>query len=239
MQGTIRQRRHLECNSPRLAESIDSQSITSYWCYIVTSCLCRTVVELLAASQLTEIHNKAVTDRRLRPRCCHRIRLREAVSCVRRLQRVFYARFIAKPKDACELRVSRVAKSSSLGLCANMTSSIKPQVRNISLRRQRRTEPQPYVTCTKNREDRTCSSEDIIADRQTHTDRQTRSSQYSAPLSARATTAAIRATPESTSTDATPLKQPYSLWSKNICTVPGKLIRKYFAVFCSYNTING
>ena len=37
----------------------------------------------------------------------------------------------------------------------------------------------------KNGEDRTCSSEDMIADRKTHTDRhtQTRSSQYSGPLS--------------------------------------------------------
>ena len=37
---------------------------------------------------------------------------------------------------------------------------------------------------TKFGEDRTCSSEDMIANRKhTHTDRQTRSSQYSAPLS--------------------------------------------------------
>ena len=34
-------------------------------------------------------------------------------------------------------------------------------------------------------EDRTCSSEDMIADRQTHTHRQTRSSQYSAAVSTR------------------------------------------------------
>jgi len=34
-------------------------------------------------------------------------------------------------------------------------------------------------------EDRVCSSEDMIADKQTHTDTQTRSSQYSAPLSGR------------------------------------------------------
>ena len=43
-------------------------------------------------------------------------------------------------------------------------SSIKPEVHNILLRRQTRTEPR-----TKNDEDRMCTSEDIIADRQTHT----------------------------------------------------------------------
>ena len=47
-----------------------------------------------------------------------------------------------------------------------MTSSIKPKVNNISVRRQRRTEQ----LHEKFDEDRTCSSEDVIADRQTHTD---------------------------------------------------------------------
>ena len=51
-----------------------------------------------------------------------------------------------------------------------MTSSIKPEVHNVSLRRQRRTEPRPWITCTKIGEARTCSSEDVIADRHTHTD---------------------------------------------------------------------
>ena len=35
-------------------------------------------------------------------------------------------------------------------LMSKMTSSIKPDVHNVSLRRQRRTEPWSYVTCTKN-----------------------------------------------------------------------------------------
>jgi len=48
-----------------------------------------------------------------------------------------------------------------------MTSSIKPEVHNLSPRHQRMTEPRPYHT-QKFREYRTCSSEDIIADRQTH-----------------------------------------------------------------------
>jgi len=51
---------------------------------------------------------------------------------------------------ACCVRFSWAATSSSLGLFANMTSSIKPEVHNISLRRQRRTEPRPLVSCTKN-----------------------------------------------------------------------------------------
>jgi len=65
-----------------------------------------------------------------------------------------------------------------------MTSSIKlEEVHSTSLRRQSLTEPRPQVTGTKIVEDRMCSSEDMIADRQTH--RQTRSSQYSAILSGR------------------------------------------------------
>ena len=63
-----------------------------------------------------------------------------------------------------------------------MTSSIKPEVYNLSLRRQRRTEPRPYVTCRKKiGEDRTCNAGDMIADRHTH--RQThRHAQHNTPL---------------------------------------------------------
>jgi len=32
----------------------------------------------------------------------------------------------------------------------NITSSLKPEVRNVSQRRHRRTEPRPQATCTKN-----------------------------------------------------------------------------------------
>jgi len=39
-----------------------------------------------------------------------------------------------------------------------------------SLRHQRRTEPRPYVTCIENWSRSTCSSEDMIADKQTHTE---------------------------------------------------------------------
>ena len=49
-------------------------------------------------------------------------------------------------------------------------------IRNVSLRRQRRTEPRPWITCwVIGASDRVCSAEDIIfADRQTHrhTDKQ-------------------------------------------------------------------
>ena len=43
-----------------------------------------------------------------------------------------------------------------------MTSSIKPEVHNVSSRRHRRTEPRPQIAFG---EDRTCSLEDMIADR--------------------------------------------------------------------------
>ena len=39
----------------------------------------------------------------------------------------------------------------SISLCSNMTSSAKTEIRNVSLCHQRRTEPQPWVTCTKKR----------------------------------------------------------------------------------------
>jgi len=93
------------------------------------------------SKEITAIKNKAVVDRRLRPRCCHLIRLQEVVPCVRCLQRVFI-RAVYSQASARELRLSWEATSSSLGLCANMTSPIKPKVglRNISLHRQKRTE---------------------------------------------------------------------------------------------------
>jgi len=53
------------------------------------------------------------------------------------------AQLIAKPKAACALRFSWAATSSNLGLWANMTSSVKPEVHNLSLRRHGRTEPRP------------------------------------------------------------------------------------------------
>jgi len=91
--------------------------------------------------------DKAVIDRRLRPRCC---RLgsyfkRSKSSPVRPLACNWYycAEFIAKPKAACALRFSWAATSSNLGLGANMTSSIKQEVHDISLCRQRRTKPRP------------------------------------------------------------------------------------------------
>jgi len=86
----------------------------------------------------------------------------------------YCAQFIAKPKAACTLRFSRAATSSNLGLWINMTS-IKLEVDNVSLRRQRRTDRATAIgnTHKKTGEDRTCSSEDMIVDGQTHTQRQT------------------------------------------------------------------
>ena len=95
----------------------------------------------------TSSFNKAVIDRRLRPRCCHlgSYIKRPKSSPVRPMARNWYycAHFIAKPKTACALRFSWVATSSNLGVWTNMTSSIKPEVHYISLRHQRRTELRP------------------------------------------------------------------------------------------------
>ena len=119
--------------------------------------------------------NKAVIDHRLRPRCCHlgSYFKRSKSSPVRPLACNWYygAQLIAKPKAACALRFSWAATSEQLGFLANMTSSIKPEVHNISLRRQMKTEPRPQVTCTKN----LVKIGRVVP--------KTRSSQYSAPLS--------------------------------------------------------
>ena len=114
--------------------------------------------------------NVAVVDRRLRPRCRHlgsyfkhisfscRYICRDIVINILHahcglvgpdckkvlpsvccLQRVFLR---ATPQAACEPRcLSLAATSSSLSLYANMTSSTKPEMRNVSLGRQSRTEP--------------------------------------------------------------------------------------------------
>jgi len=63
-----------------------------------------------------------------------------------------------------------------------MTSSIKPEVRNVSLRRQRRTEPRPQVICAKNsvKIGRVVPNRQI-ADRRTHTHRD-RHAHHNTPL---------------------------------------------------------
>ena len=45
---------------------------------------------------------------------------------------------------------------------------LKPEVRNVSRRRRKSTEPQPQVASTKFGEEWICSSGDMLADRQTH-----------------------------------------------------------------------
>ena len=57
----------------------------------------------------------------------------------------------------------------------NITSSIKPEVHNLSQRRQTRTKPRTQATCTKIGEVRPCGFRDMQADRQT--DRQTNNKQ--------------------------------------------------------------
>ena len=67
--------------------------------------------------------------------------LQEVVRNVCCMQRVFLRTTL---KAACEPHcLSLVATSNSLSLCANMMSSIKPEIRNVSLCRQKRTKPWP------------------------------------------------------------------------------------------------
>jgi len=106
--------------------------------------------------EVNSTNNKAVTDRRLCPKCCHlgsylwptRTWLQEVVLSLHCLQRVFLC---AKPKAACEPHcLSLAMSSSSLSLCANTMSSLKQEVRNVSPCHQRRNEPWPQITHTKN-----------------------------------------------------------------------------------------
>ena len=93
--------------------------------------------------------NKAVIDRRLFPGCCQlgSYSKRPKSSTMRPLAYnwCYCSQSIAKPKAACALRFSWVATSSNLGLSANVTSSIKSEVHNGSLRCKKRTE----LKCTK------------------------------------------------------------------------------------------
>ena len=69
-------------------------------------------------------------------------------------------------------------------LRTNVTSSIKPEVHNVSQHRHRKRKPQPQGICTKNFVKIGPVVPEICSqtDRQTHTYRQTDWSQYSAPL---------------------------------------------------------
>jgi len=127
---------------------------------IVTSCIRRDTYAMGAKKRKSSFKGMlkthfpqwqlAVIDRRLCPRCCHLESYfkRPKSSPVRPSACIWYycAQFIAKPKAACALRFSLAAASSNLGLWENMTSSIKPEIHNVPLRRQRTTEPQPWVS---------------------------------------------------------------------------------------------
>jgi len=80
------------------------------------------------------------------------------------------APFTAKPNAACALRFSSVATSCSYMACANMTSCIEPEVHNVSLRRHADEDRATAIgnTHTNFAEDWTCSSEEMVANRQTH-----------------------------------------------------------------------
>jgi len=117
--------------------------------------------------------NKAVIDRRLRPRCCHLEsyfrRPKSSPVCPLACNWYHCAHFAAKPKAACGLRFSWAATSSNFGFLS------KYDVIHKTGNTQRiTTPPEEYrATATDNMRkkfgaDRTCTSEDIIADRHTH-----------------------------------------------------------------------
>jgi len=70
-------------------------------------------------------------------------------------------------------------------LCEDMTSSTKPKVHNLLHWRQRKTEPRPLVTCTGSMVKFGHVVFEICARRNRQTDKQTRKSQYFAPLPGR------------------------------------------------------
>ena len=82
--------------------------------------------------------NKAVEDRRLRPRCCHMGRYfkRPKSSPVLPLACNWYycAQFIAKPKAVCALRFSWAATSSNPGLRENNDVIHKPKYYHYNAR---------------------------------------------------------------------------------------------------------
>jgi len=111
-----------------------------------------------------------------------RPRPQEVVPSVCCLRWVFLC---TKPKAVCEpYCLSPVTSLSSLSLCANydviqkkrkyVTYHCAPEEDRATAKGDMR---------KKFGEDRACSTVDMIVDRETHTDRQTRSSQYSAPPS--------------------------------------------------------
>ena len=63
--------------------------------------------------------NNAVIDRRLRPRCCHLIRLREVVPCVRCLQRVFLRAVYSQAQGCVWAAYGRRRRAANYSLCAN------------------------------------------------------------------------------------------------------------------------
>jgi len=99
-------------------------------------------VSVILLALLSQSVNKTLIGRRLRPRCRHPRSYfkRPKSSAVRPLA---FAQFIANPKAACALRFSSAATSSSRGVRASMTSSIQPEIHNVSVRHQKRTEPRP------------------------------------------------------------------------------------------------
>ena len=133
----------------------------------------------LALFAWSQVQHKAVMDRRLRPpggllyvhvilltlythghyvqAWCHKYSTHPLRPCRPWLQEVVRClqRVLLHAKPQAEYVWASLPQPSSgveqpVSLCANMTSSIKPEICNVSLCRQMRTKPRPLVTCTKN-----------------------------------------------------------------------------------------
>jgi len=109
----------------------------------VKATACETLVN---RRSLNLYRNKEVIDRRLRPRYYHMESYfkRPKSNPVRPLECNWYYCAVYSQVQRCICATLQLnGDVEQLWLMANMTSSIKPEVYNVSLRRQRRTELRP------------------------------------------------------------------------------------------------
>ena len=105
------------------------------------------------------LQNKAMAHCRLHPRHPSHCGLLQCVRQPSSRTRVHTTRPIRRNRAlSCARRRNDITHCNGIDmpsygpLCANMTSSVKPEVHNLSQRRQRRTEPRSWVhvTCAEN-----------------------------------------------------------------------------------------
>ena len=112
----------------------------------------RTSCKLTTWSRAAQHHNKAVIYRRLRPRVATAevtLSTRKVVPCVCWPATGITAHIYSQAQGCVCTALQLGGDVEQPCLWANMASSIKPEVHNVSLRLQGRTEPRPWVTCKK------------------------------------------------------------------------------------------